>query len=63
MIKKQLSSEQCLLLEKIQETWKLNQNLRYGQMLCIIIKSGKTQFYLTDEELCKKIDEFNTPLP
>lgn len=58
-----LTPEQCALLARLMDCWKKNTCLRFGQLMCILVKTGKTQFYLSDQELINKIDEFLEPLP
>lgn len=58
----ELNEEQLEVLNQLKICWSENNNLRFGQMLAIIIKSGKSQFFMPDKELIQRIKEFVEPL-
>jgi uncharacterized protein YihD (DUF1040 family) len=48
------------ILNKLEELWKANPDLRLGQLIMVIAKTGETNsklFHLEDDEFLKLLDE------
>lgn len=57
-----VSLRDTLLLE-LKKCGEKNPNLRFGQMLALIIRNGKYQFEIPDIELIEKVKSFYEELP
>jgi hypothetical protein len=51
------------VIKELSETWSKYPSLRLGQLLCIVVREGKRQFHITDEELCELLENFRLELP
>ena len=57
-----LTEQQKQVITELENCWKSCENLRFGQMICLICRQGKLQFEMSDAELLDKIKEFYEPV-
>lgn len=58
-----LSEKQLELLKELEQCWKSDPSLRFGQLICLICRQGKLQFDMSDNDLLEKVKEFYAPVP
>jgi len=51
------------LLGELRKTWDMFPDFKFGYLIGYIVRNGKLQLEISDEDFIKKLKEFNEPLP